>query len=137
MHRKGFWIKRVRVPRCGSEWLSEQIFTVSEAVDSGAERLSIAVRTFMNKARTDPDWTRALITVVRYAHEEMAMSMVISATLGAMNLLVEDGEVEHADRIAAEMGCRRWGCRPKKPSGLLGCCCRGRVNSWTCHSMSG
>ena len=84
----------------------------------------------MNKARTDPDWTRALITVVRYAegmrsalatylradlqagrrqgdfhyaHEEMAMSMVISATLGAMNLLVEDGEVEHADRIAAEM----------------------------------
>ncbi len=110
--------------------LSEQILTVSEAVDSGAERLSIAVRTFMNKARTDPDWTRTLITVVRYAegmrstlatylradlqagsrqgdfhyaHEEMAMSMVISATLGAMNLLVEDGEVEHADRIAAEM----------------------------------
>ncbi len=110
--------------------LSEQILTVSEAVDSGAERLSIAVRTFMNKARTDPDWTRTLITVVRYAegmrstlatylradlqagsrqgdfhyaHEEMAMSMVISATLGAMNLLVEDGEVEHADRIAAEV----------------------------------
>ena len=27
--------------------------TVSEAVDSGAERLSIAVRTFMNKARSD------------------------------------------------------------------------------------
>lgn len=110
--------------------LSEQILTVSEAVESGAERLSIAVRTFMNKARTDPDWTRALITVVRYAegmrstlatylradlqagsrqgdfhytHEEMAMSMVIYATLGAMSLLVEDGEVEHADRIAAEM----------------------------------
>ena len=38
-----------------------------------------------------------------YAHEEMAMSMVIYATLGAMSLLVEDGEVEHADRIAAEM----------------------------------
>ena len=33
--------------------LSEQILTVSEAVDSGAERLSIAVRTFMNKARSD------------------------------------------------------------------------------------
>ena len=38
-----------------------------------------------------------------YTHEEMAMSMVIYATLGAMSLLVEDGEVEHADRIAAEM----------------------------------
>ena len=100
--------------------LSEQILTVSEAVDSGAERLSIAVRTFMNKARTDPDWTRALITVVRYAHEEMAMSMVISATLGAMNLLVEDGEVEHADRIAAEMVLQALGVPPEKAKAIAG-----------------
>ena len=42
-----------------------------------------------------------------YAHEEMAMA--ISATLGAMNLLVEDGEVEHADRIAAEIVLRAMG----------------------------
>ncbi|MES1950482.1 TetR family transcriptional regulator [Salinisphaera sp. S4-8] len=110
--------------------LSEQILVASEAVDSGAERLCIAVRTFMNKALSDPDWTRALISVVRYAegmrsalgsylradlqaghrqgdfhyaNEEMAMSIVISATLGAMNLLVEQGPVEHADRIAAKM----------------------------------
>lgn len=127
--------------------LSEQILTVSEAVDSGAERLSIAVRTFMNKARTDPDWTRALITVVRYAegmrsalatylradlqagrrqgdfhyaHEEMAMSMVISATLGAMNLLVEEGEVEHADRIAAEMVLQALGVLPEKAKWIAG-----------------
>ena len=127
--------------------LSEQILTVSEAVDSGAERLSIAVRTFMNKARTDPDWTRALITVVRYAegmrstlatylradlqagrrqgdfhyaHEEMAMSMVISATLGAMNLLVEDGGVEHADRIAAGMVLQALGVPPEKAKGIAG-----------------
>ena len=127
--------------------LSEQILTVSEAVDSGAERLSIAVRTFMNKARTDPDWTRALITVVRYAegmrsalatylradlqagrrqgdfhyaHEEMAMSMVISATLGAMNLLVEDGEVEHADRTAAEMVLQALGVPAEKAKGIAG-----------------
>ena len=127
--------------------LSEQILTVSEAVDNGAERLSIAVRTFMNKARTDPDWTRALITVVRYAegmrsalatylradlqagrrqgdfhyaHEEMAMSMVISATLGAMNLLVEDGEVEHADRIAAEMVLQALGVSVEKAKGIAG-----------------
>ena len=126
---------------------------------SGAEGLSIAVRTFMNKARTDSDWTRALITVVRYAegmrstlatylradlqagrrqgdfhyaHEEMAMSMVISATLGAMNLLVEDGEAEHADRIAAEMVLQALGvpsAKAKWIAGLLGCRCRGRVNS--------
>ena len=38
-----------------------------------------------------------------YAHEEIAVSMFISAILGAMNLLVEDGEVEHADGIAEEM----------------------------------
>ena len=127
--------------------LSEQILTVSEAVDSGAERLSIAVRTFMNKARTDPDWTRALITVVRYAegmrsalatylradlqagrrqgdfhyaHEEMAMSMVISATLGAMNLLVEDREVEQADRIAAEMVLQALGVPQEKAKGIAG-----------------
>ena len=127
--------------------LSEQILTVSEAVDSGAERLSIAVRTFMNKARTDPDWTRALITVVRYAegmrstlaiylradlqagrrqgdfhyaHEEMAMSMVLSATLGAMNLLLEDGEVEHADRIAAEMVLQALGVPPGDAKRIAG-----------------
>lgn len=127
--------------------LSEQTLTVSEAVDSGAERLSIAVRTFMNKARTDPDWTRALITVVRYAegmrsalatylradlqagrrqgdfhyaHEEMAMSMAISATLGAMSLLVEDGEVEHADRIAAEMVLQALGMPPGEAGRIAG-----------------
>lgn len=142
--------------------LSEQILTVSEAVDSGAERLSIAVRTFMNKARTDPDWTRALITVVRYAegmrstlatylradlqagrrqgdfhyaHEEMVMSMVISATLGAMNLLVEDGEVEHSDRIAAEMVLQALGRRRRRLSRLRGCRCRGRVTSRACCSV--
>lgn len=134
--------------------LSEQILTVSEAVDSGAVRLSIAVRTFMNKARTDPDWTRALITVVRYAegmrsalatylqagrrqgdfhyaHEEMAMSMVISATLGAMNLLVEDGEVEHADRIAAEMVLQALGVPPGEAGRISGLPLPGRVNSLT------
>ncbi|MBL7251487.1 TetR/AcrR family transcriptional regulator [Alloalcanivorax marinus] len=79
--------------------LSEQILTVSEAVDSGAERL---------------------ITVVHYAHEEMAMSMVISASLGAMNLLVEDGEVEHADRIAAEMVLQALGVSPEKAKGIAG-----------------
>lgn len=132
-------------------------------MDSGAERLSIAVRTFMNKVRTDPDWTRALITVVRYAegmrstlatylradlqagrrqgdfhyaHEEMAMSMVISATMGAMNLLVEDGEVEHDDRIAAEMVLQALGGgRRGRLSGLPGCRCRGRVGSWPCQSV--
>ena len=112
--------------------LSEQILTVSAAVDSGAERLSIAVRTFMNKARTDPDCTRALATYLRadlqagrrqgdfhYAHEEMAMSMVISAILGAMNLLVENGEVEHADRIAAEMVLQALG-EPEKAKRIAG-----------------
>ncbi|MFT0138967.1 TetR/AcrR family transcriptional regulator [Alcanivoracaceae bacterium MT1] len=111
--------------------LSEQILIVSEAVDRQRRRTPQHRRTHLHEQSPhDPDWTRALITVVRYAegmrsalatylradlqagrrqgdfhnaHEEMAMSMVISATLGAMNLLVEDGEVGHADRIAAEM----------------------------------
>lgn len=110
--------------------LSEQVLVFSEGVSSGAERLCIGVRTFMNKALDDPEWARALITVVRYAegmrsalanylradlqagrqqgdfdytNEEMAMALVVSATTGAMNFVIEDFDVEHPDRIAAEM----------------------------------
>lgn len=110
--------------------LSQQILVFSEGVSSGAERLCIAVRTFMGKALDDPEWAQALITVVRYAesmrsalatymradlqagrkqgdfdyaNEEMAMAMVVSATMGAMNLVVGGVDVEHPDRIAAEM----------------------------------
>ena len=121
--------------------LSQQILVFSEAVSSGAERLCIAVRTFMGKALDDPEWTRALITIVRYAegmrsalatylradlqagrqqgdfdyaNEEMAMAMVVSATMGAMNLVVEGIEVEDADRIAAEMILQSLGVAARK-----------------------
>lgn len=121
--------------------LSQQILVFSEGVSSGAERLCIGVRTFMGKALDDPEWTRALITVVRYAegmrsalanylradlqagreqgdfdyaNEEMAMAMVMSATMGAMNLVVEGIEMEHADRVAAEMILRSLGVSASK-----------------------
>ncbi|WP_228462358.1 hypothetical protein [Alloalcanivorax profundimaris] len=55
-----------------------------------------------------------------YTHEEMAMSMIISATLGAMNLLVEDGEVEHADRITAEMVLQALGVPAGEAEGIAG-----------------
>ncbi|MFT0138049.1 TetR/AcrR family transcriptional regulator [Alcanivoracaceae bacterium MT1] len=121
--------------------LSEQVLVFSEGVSSGAERLCIGVRTFMNKALDDPEWSRALITVVRYAegmrsalanylradlqagrqqgdfdyaNEEMAMAMVVSATTGAMNFVVEGFDVEHPDRIAAEMILQSLGVTAEK-----------------------
>nr|WP_240692370.1 hypothetical protein [Alloalcanivorax gelatiniphagus] len=109
----------------------------------------------MNKARTDPDWTRAFITVVRYAEgmrsalatylradlqagrrqsdfhyapEEMGMRMVVPATLGAMNLLVEDGEVEHADRIAAEMVLQALGVSREEAGRIAGLALPGEAS---------
>jgi leucyl aminopeptidase (aminopeptidase T) len=40
--------------------------------------------------------------------------------MGAMNLLVEDGEVEHADRIAAEMVLQALGVAPEKAKRIAG-----------------
>ncbi len=121
--------------------LSEQVLVFSEGVSSGAERLCIGVRTFMNKALDDPEWARALITVVRYAegvrsalanylradlqagrqqgdfdysNEEMAMAMVVSATTGAMNFVVEGFDVGQPDRVAAEMILQSLGVTAEK-----------------------
>ena len=69
----------------------------------------------------------------RYAHEVMAMSIVIAATSGAMKLLVEDGEMEHADHIAAEMVLQALGGRRRRIGGLLGCRCRGGIAGFPQH----
>ena len=42
------------------------------------------------------------------------MAMVMSATMGAMNLVVEGIEMEHADRVAAEMILRSLGVSASK-----------------------
>lgn len=112
------------------EALSQQINVVSAGITSGVERLSVGVRTFLQKAEADRDWASALISVVRYAQgmrsalaanvrsdlhlgltqggfhyasEELALMLVVSATMGAMATIVEGyAETDH-DCLVAEM----------------------------------
>lgn len=113
-----------------AEQLSQQILAVSVGVTAGVERMAIGIRTFLRKAQKDRDWASALVSVVRYAHgmrsalaayvradlhmgltqgdfkyanEELALVMVVSATTGAMAAIVEGHIEEHHDSIVAEM----------------------------------
>lgn len=110
--------------------LSRQVATVSAGISRGAERLAIGVRTFLLKAKEDPEWAGALISVVRYAEgiraafaayvradlqagfqqgdfcyrdEGVALMLVISATTGAMAMVVEGQEAAPHDGVVAEM----------------------------------
>lgn len=110
--------------------LSHRVTEVSVGVTQGALRMSIGVRTFLLKAQEDPEWASALTSVMRYAegmqtalaahvrhdlqlgqmqgdfhyaNEDVALGMVVSATLGAMTSVVAGLKVEQLDRIVAEM----------------------------------
>lgn len=113
-----------------AEEFSHEIIAFSVGLVSGAERLAVGVRSFVRKAKDNPDWGRALVRVVRYAEglrsalaaymradlqagieqgdfrypsEEMAMAMVVAGTSGAITTLLEGHAVEHHDSAAAEM----------------------------------
>lgn len=113
-----------------AEQLSHRVAALSVGVTNGAERLAIGVRTFILRALEDPEWASALIGVARYAEgmrsalaayvradlrtgaeqgdfkyadEEVAMALVVSAAIGAMTSIVEGRIVEHHDCIMAEM----------------------------------
>ncbi|HET8731328.1 MAG TPA: TetR/AcrR family transcriptional regulator [Moraxellaceae bacterium] len=121
--------------------LSHQVTAVSIGVTQGAERMSIGIRTFLLKAMDDPEWASALTSVMRYAEgmrtalaahvrhdlqvgqlqgdfhyvdEDIALTMVVSATLGAMASIVEGMRVEHLDSIMAEMILLALGVTAKK-----------------------
>ena len=110
--------------------LSHHVAVVSEGVTRGAERTAIGVRTFLRRASADREWASALLSVVRYAegmrsalalyvradlrlgHEQgdfkyadegVAMTLVVSATMGAMAAIVDGDVVEQHDSIVAEM----------------------------------
>lgn len=113
-----------------AEQLSRDILAISVGITVGAERMSIGIRTFLRKAQENPEWASALISVVRYAqgmrstlasyirhdlrtgmaqddfkyaHEEVALVMIVSATMGAMTAIVEGHIVDQHDRVFAEM----------------------------------
>lgn len=111
-----------------AEQLSEEILTLSAGITSGAERLSVAVRSFILRTAENPDWASALIKVVRYSEamrsglstylradlqsglrqdefiypsEKIAVTVVVSITIGAMAAIVEgDREDDHDSKIA-------------------------------------
>lgn len=110
--------------------LSHHVAVVSEGITRGAERTAIGVRTFLGRASADPEWASALLSVVRYAEgmrsalalyvradlqagleqgdfryadEGVAMTLVVSATMGAMAAIVDGDAVAQHDSIVAEM----------------------------------
>lgn len=113
-----------------AEEFSHEVITLSIGLSSGAERLAVGVRSFIRKAQANHEWGSALVKVVRfaeglrstlaaymrsdlqagmqqgdfrYASEELAMSMVVAGTTGAIFTLLEGMELEHHDSAAAEM----------------------------------
>lgn len=110
--------------------LSHHIAQVSAGVTRGAERTAIGVRTFLRRASADREWASALLSVVRYAEgmrsalalyvradlqaglaqgdfryadEGIAMTLVVSATMGAMAAIVDGETIDGHDCIVAEM----------------------------------
>ncbi len=113
-----------------AEQLSDQVTTLSQGLESGAERLAVGIRTFIRHAIDDPQWASALVSVVHYAEgmrsaladnvrgdlqagrgqgefsyadEGVALMLVVSATTGAMTALVEGRQVPNHDAVIAEM----------------------------------
>ncbi|WP_410211433.1 TetR/AcrR family transcriptional regulator [Aquirhabdus sp.] len=111
-----------------AEQLSHSISVLSAGIDSGAERMAIGIRTFVRRAIADTDWANAVIQVIHYdqgirsavavnvrydlqlglkqgsfiySDEEVALALVVSCAIGAMNSIVEGrGVVDHDIKIA-------------------------------------
>lgn len=108
---------------------SLRISELSQSVKSGAERLSIGVRMFIEYTRLDPVWASAVVRVYQYdqnirstvvnslrsdlqlgvaqgdfevANEDIAMRMVSSSTMGVMTAVLDGCQPEQVDSIAAE-----------------------------------
>lgn len=120
---------------------SETISARSAGIASGAQRLAIGVRMFVQRASEEPQWASAVIRVVHfdqairsqlalyvladlrggleegalaYAEESIALDLVVSCTLGAMRAAVEGRAVAGQDEVVAEMILRALGATPAR-----------------------
>ena len=120
---------------------SHQISAASAGIESGAERMSIAVRMFVERARQDPDWASSVVRVHQYdknirsaifnyiradlqqgmtqrlfkfKNEDLAVAMVVFSALGAMTLVLEGFDVENIDSLVSEMLLMGLGASPAK-----------------------
>jgi|TARA_B110000211_G_C14067115_1_gene548164 AcrR family transcriptional regulator len=115
---------------------SHHITAASAGIESGAERVSIGVRMFIERAKRDPDWASAVVRVYQYdknvrsaiiayvrsdiqrgmkqgtfklSDDDLAVVMVMFATMGAMVAVLDGLEVENIDSLFSEMLLRGLG----------------------------
>jgi AcrR family transcriptional regulator len=113
-----------------ADQLSHQVVEASIGITQGVERMAIGIRRFILQSTQDPQWASALISVARYAegmlsalanyvrgdlqlglrqgdfryaHEEVALGVVLSATMGAMTAIVNGMKIDNHDSLIAEM----------------------------------
>ncbi len=113
-----------------ADQFSQSISLLSTGVESGAQRMSIGVRMFVCRAIADPAWANAVVHVIHYdegirsavaanvrhdlqigfkqgsfaySDEEVALALVVSCAIGAMQSIVEGQRVVNHDIKLAEM----------------------------------
>ena len=116
--------------------LSQAISILSEGIDNGAQRMSIGIRMFIRRAIADLAWANAVIHVIHYdegirsavagnvrhdlqmglkegsfvySDEEIALALVVSSTVGALNSITEgravvDHDIKHAEMLLKALG---------------------------------
>jgi AcrR family transcriptional regulator len=124
---------------------SHHITAASAGVESGAERVSIGVRMFIERAKRDPDWASAVVRVYQYDKnmrsaiiayvrsdiqrgmkqstfklndDDLAVVMVMFATMGAMVAVLDGLEVENIDSLFSEMLLRGLGASPENAKSI-------------------
>lgn len=130
-----------------ADQLSHQVVEASISVTQGVERMAIGIRRFVLQAACDPEWARALISVAcyaegmlsalavyvradlqlgrqqgdfRYADEEVALGLVLSATMGAMTAAVNGMKAANHDSLVAEMILMALGVEQGKAQAVAG-----------------
>ncbi|WP_248745749.1 TetR/AcrR family transcriptional regulator [Pseudomonas sp. MWU12-2037] len=120
---------------------SDAISVLSSGLHSGAERLCVGVRMFINRAGDDHPWASALLRIIHFGEatrsrlathvlddlrqgrhegafafedEGIALDLVLSCTTGAMRAVVEGRTVAEHDVRVAEMVLKALGVTPAK-----------------------
>lgn len=118
---------------------SHTVSFLSQNVNSGTQRVVIGVRMFIQRALIEPRWAKALIHVVhfdqgirsaladyirsdlqaglqegilKYEDEDLALSLIVSSTMGCLISITEGIKVENHDVKHAEMILRALGVNP-------------------------
>lgn len=124
-----------------ADQLSHQVVEASIGVTQGVERMAIGIRRYIRQAAQDPEWARALVSVARYtegmlsalaiyvradlqlgqqqgdfrfADEEVALGLVLAATMGSMTAAVNGMKAGNHDSLVAEMILMALGVQPEK-----------------------